>query len=328
MQTDTKNKVFFAVRFAVSVAFFALLFFIIRKDLGTIAFILKKTDIARYCAGLAFYCLAVVCISQRLKHSFSAQGIPVRETGALHLSLIGFFFNIFMPTAVGGDVAKIFYASKASRKFLESTSAVFVDRVLGLVTFAVIVIVAVFFVREIVIPDSVKWSLMAVSFLFIGLLVFLFEERFAHKLSFMLKPFRALGLEEKLKKLQGSFAVYKRRPRDLGAMVLFSFFAQFAAVTAIWFSSKSIYHEVNFVVLFFTLPLIALLTMLPSINGLGIRESGYVCFFGPLIGKEAAFALSMLALSQILFVSIVGGVFYLFREKLVIANEPGGIYDR
>jgi hypothetical protein len=58
------------------------------------------------------------------------------------------------------------------------------------------------------------------------------------------------------------------------------------------------------------MPLISMISLLPSINGLGVREGSTVLFFGPLIGKENAFVVSILWLFTLFLTSIAGGIIY------------------
>ena len=67
----------------------------------------------------------------RLKIVLGAQGLPLRYPDVLYLTFIGYFFNHFLPTAVGGDVVKAFYISKISKQAMRSYTSVFMDRFLG-----------------------------------------------------------------------------------------------------------------------------------------------------------------------------------------------------
>jgi hypothetical protein len=61
-------------------------------------------------------------------------------------------------------------------------------------------------------------------------------------------------------------------------------------------------------------PVVNLLSMLPSLNGLGIREGAYIYFLKPYIGREYAAAISILGLGLLLLVSLIGGLIYLIRH--------------
>ena len=77
------------------------------------------------------------------------------------------------------------------------------------------------------------------------------------------------------------------------------------------------------------MPLISAMSMLPSINGLGLREGSTVLLFGPLIGKESAFAISILWLIVLFITSIAGGLIYglspQFKTKFKETREEQGL---
>jgi len=74
------------------------------------------------------------------------------------------------------------------------------------------------------------------------------------------------------------------------------------------------------------MPIISAMSLIPSINGLGIREGATVLLFAPLIGKENAFAISILLLAALFIVSIIGGIVYLaspqFKMNLKEVRKP------
>lgn len=74
--------------------------------------------------------LALTALRWRLL--LNAQGIPATWLETLRLTLIGFFFNLAVPGAVGGDLAKVGYLAKGKRG--QATEAIFsivVDRIMG-----------------------------------------------------------------------------------------------------------------------------------------------------------------------------------------------------
>src|SRR6266508_4426751 len=56
----------------------------------------------------------------------------------LRIYCIGLFFNLAFPTAVGGDVMKIYYAAKPSRQYAQSFAATFLDRDAGMLAMMII----------------------------------------------------------------------------------------------------------------------------------------------------------------------------------------------
>jgi hypothetical protein len=66
------------------------------------------------------------------------------------------------------------------------------------------------------------------------------------------------------------------------------------------------------------MPIISAVSLLPSINGLGVREGSTVLFFGPIIGKENAFVVSILWFLVLFVTSIAGGLIYALSPQFKI----------
>ena len=64
--------------------------------------------------------------------------------------------------------------------------------------------------------------------------------------------------------------------------------------------------------------------MLPSLNGLGVREGAFVYFLKGDIGAGVAFAVSMLWLGVIILYSLIGGIMYLVHP-VKIEPKMGGV---
>lgn len=77
------------------------------------------------------------------------QGIAIPLGAAVRLTLIGMFFNTFMPGAVGGDPFKIYYVAEHAPpgKKVEAGTSVFLDRFVGLASMAAIVVATVAVVK-------------------------------------------------------------------------------------------------------------------------------------------------------------------------------------
>ena len=75
------------------------------------------------------------------------------------------------------------------------------------------------------------------------------------------------------------------------------------------------------------MPLVSVVSMLPSINGLGIREGAIYFLFSPYVGQENAFALSLLWLFMLFLISLIGAITYIIFTQDLAAKEirkPGG----
>jgi uncharacterized membrane protein YbhN (UPF0104 family) len=85
-------------------------------------------------AGLLLL-LAYFLSAWRIFLLFKAQGFPYSEKLCFQVSLIGFFFNNFLPASIGGDAMRAYYFAGGRRQNLAPILATLVyDRLLGLVS--------------------------------------------------------------------------------------------------------------------------------------------------------------------------------------------------
>ena len=81
--------------------------------------------------------------------------------------------------------------------------------------------------------------------------------------------------------------------------------------------AKALNIQVSLLYLFFVVPITFLLTMLPSINGLGVREGGFVFLLGRIgISEAAAVSLSFATILIPMVVSIAGGILFIMQKKI------------
>jgi len=253
--------------------------------------------------------------SLRLRSILAAQKIHLSILRVFRLTLIGQFFNNFLPTVVGGDAIKAYYASGVTNKKLESFTSVIVDRMLGLVTLMAMAI-TVLAINYDKVQDKVV--VFIVFLMFIGassFLLFIFDKSMPRRFGFLRGLVRRLKLEDKLRRLYGAASQYRHHKILILRALLLSLGAQVTCISMACILSRGIGSNLGIVHFFLTLPAVSAVSMLPSINGLGIRESGFVYFLGPLMGTENALALSLLWLAIYLGSSLIGGVVFAFERR-------------
>lgn len=99
--------------------------------------------------ALAFAAVAigftVACASIRWRLLLRAVDVDLPWRAVLQLTLIGNFFNTFLPGSVGGDPVKAIYATRAAApgRKVEAATTVVIDRALGLGTLVLLSLLAV-----------------------------------------------------------------------------------------------------------------------------------------------------------------------------------------
>jgi uncharacterized protein (TIRG00374 family) len=77
----------------------------------------------------------------RIFFLFKAQGLHYSKKLCFQISLIGFFFNNFLPASIGGDAMRAYYFSRARRQHLAAILAtLFYDRLLGLMALVLLAV--------------------------------------------------------------------------------------------------------------------------------------------------------------------------------------------
>ncbi len=307
-----KKSVSVILKILVSLFFIALLLWLMRGSIGQILIILKTTKMWLLSLGFSLYFLNVVIISYRLKRVMTVQNIQLPLKDVTRLSLIGLFFTNFMPTAIGGDVVKAYYTAKSTDKKLESFTSIFMDRMLGLFSFITLATFALVFYGKNIENRVIIWAVFLMLVVSLLALIILLNKNVAKKLRFIVTMLRFVKLDTKLRKVYEAIASYRHHRRIVIQAFYISLICQVLSISIIYLLAKSISVSVPLMVLFLVVPIIATLSMLPSLNGLGIREGAYVYFLGGIVGHEQAFAISLLWLGLFLVVSLFGGVVYLF----------------
>lgn len=103
--------------------------------------------------------------------------------------------------------------------------------------------------------------------------------------------------------------------------VLLSFVGQTVFVSTNYWISRSIGADINYGVFFILIPVSSIVSMAPSIGGLGVREASLIYLFSRYLPSERALALTVLMDVIIYLFGIGSGVWYGFRGGLKHNNS-------
>jgi hypothetical protein len=118
---------------------------------------------------------------------------------------------------------------------------------------------------------------------------------------------------ERMQRLLAGIRLYGDRPRLILATTLLSLIVQAANVILVWLVGLAIGAEVPAGYYWILVPMVTLLTLLPSVNGIGIREGGVLLFLRPLgVDQPTALTLSFLWFAVFTATSLLGAGIYLF----------------
>ena len=304
------------IKILVSLFLLALLLWLKRETFGEIWNLLRSINIPIFSLAFLVFISSIIFMSWRLRIALAAQKAFFKIKNLCALTFIGYFFNNFMPTSVGGDLIKAYYISKKVKNKLLSYASVFVDRAAGMFSLVLIASVALVIMRR-DIQQRLIFLVVGLLFLFciISALLFLNKELLKKLGSCfgLARLLQALKLDSLFKKAYNAVNIYREHKAKVVQIFTLSLTAQFISFFNIYLLSVSLGVHIPFGKILLIMPIIAVLLMLPiSFNGLGLREWAFIFFFSPNMGDAAAFSLSLLFFAMYLLTSLIGGATYLF----------------
>ncbi len=316
MQTENriKKKPYLElVRLLVTAAAILFLAAMMKRNGVSFGYLLQLLKSARRPYLLAAFLLnlaLLVPLAQRLQLMFRAQGIRMPLRDLVSLTFVGTFFNNFLPSSIGGDAAKIFYASRRTRQGPVCFTCVFADRMIGLVSMVMIAGLALLFSGKLLRLRSVVWAVIAMIALAVFVILFLVDRNLARRFRFLLPLLRLVKLDRLSRTIYDLVNSYRKHPGIVLAAFAYSFVLQSVWIFVNFLVARSLSLSLPTVVFFLFVPVVGAISLIPSFGGLGVREGGYVLLFGALILPEQALALSLLLLVVVIGQSLVGGLIY------------------
>jgi uncharacterized protein (TIRG00374 family) len=316
-----KGKLSIILRFVISFGLLLLLIWLMRKDAGEVLGILKGSNKVFILAAVFINILLSAVVAYRLKLLMSGQNVFLSIKGAIYLTFIGYFFNNFLPTAIGGDIAKAHYASKKTNNKVASYAAVLADRILGLIATLLVALVGLVFMGKNMDNKLIVWLVPFVFLLTVLMIIFLLKKNNAPEKA----PSKGKGMfhaiKEKFLKLYTAINLYRNSPALLVKGIALSLGLQSLSIISIYLLVLCTGGDIPLFRLFLVIPLVWAVSMLPSLNGLGVREGAFVYFLKGYIGAEKALAVSILWLGLIMLYSAIGGMLQLLYPVKIKAEK-------
>lgn len=300
-----------------------LLWFVFRDPAkrAEMAHALGHADVGWLLAGLAAYGVVELLSAIRWQWLLRVQSIDLSWSRVLLLTLIGVFFNFFIPGGTGGDVVKIFYLLKETpgQKSLALLS-VLVDRIIGLLGLALLAAILI----------GARWSWLTstpetAQYVWPGIIILVFTVGGIH-FSWMVSrrglvhklPARFPG-RDKLAEFALAYTLYGRGWRTSLAGLALSVAAHLAFFGVFYCAGRALAHDgirlPTYGELSVIMPIVNVLSAMPiSLGGLGVREGLFQVFLNQLCGVSEAVAVVMSSTGYFLMLiwGVVGGLLYWF----------------
>ena len=245
-------------------------------------------------------------------------GINSKLVPLIKITFIGYFFNLFLPSGIGGDFFRSYYLAKREDRGMSTTvTTTILERSAGLC--ALLIIGTSFAALQDISVEGVRLFyvfLIMILLYLLGILA-LFHSWMHRRISSFLIKRNLEHSEDKMELVyQGLNALRCNKGSILKALVL-SLVIQFLSVLIVWVAAQAIHIEASFGVFLIFVPLINLSIMVPlTINGIGLRESLFYLLFSQIgLPVEMAVGLSLVTFALYILTASPGLVIYSLYKK-------------
>jgi glycosyltransferase 2 family protein len=310
-----KRNVFLLLRALVSVA---LLFLLYRRvELKDLAAVFRTVHVGPMAGVLGLMLMNTFLHAFKWTLLLRSDGIRIPFGSLLATYLVGSFFNMFLPSNIGGDAYRVYDVARYSKRGVHAFASVLADRVSGYMAL-VLVAVAVGLAGRRLLPDPIiVWipvAGLAGLCALVGMALYPRPLRRLLGAPFLVKLYDARPFAAKLLE---SVRRYRAAPALFLKIMLVSFLFQVNVIVCIFLLARGLGLSASFLGMTVFVPFVSIMEALPiSIFGLGIRDASYA-YFLTHSGWPEAHALT-LALAYVVLTLVYvssGGVVFLLRPR-------------
>lgn len=270
------------------------------------------------------------CLKWRL--FIRASGAEVSLGHLMRLYTIGYFFNTFTPSYVGGDLARSYHLGAHISNQRDAFVATFLERFTGLLAMSFLGVCFVFIGAEVAAGLSTAILLVGAASLLLALVCF--SEKVGNFLfaftDSVLNKFSSLPLVPQMRQGFEKLNVGLRAARGnvplLFHALLLSLFFHCLTVLNTYLAARAIgWEQPNLAGLFVAVPLVLLVSMLPlTPSGLGVQEGAFLFLLKRVGATETqGLAVGLLLRAKTLLLALVGALLWSQLSKTCKDAEPG-----
>ncbi|MBF0523003.1 MAG: flippase-like domain-containing protein [Candidatus Omnitrophica bacterium] len=247
-----------------------------------------------------------------------ALDLEVRALSVVRYFFVGLFGNLFLPSSMGGDFMRILGLCKETHHKTRVVASVLLDRLSGFVAIVLIAIGALILGYRHIDEKSLVTPVIALGVVFSLFIAVLFSEKV---FSFGCRIFDKIPkVKANLMKMHYDIALLKNRKRQAVEALFLSCVSQLLFCLCFCLVARGMHQNTPVIYFLIFVPLICVISSLPSIGGLGVREAGAAYLFSR-VGMDPGIAVSI-SLINFLFmviIGLIGGLIY------VVTFSPGRV---
>jgi uncharacterized protein (TIRG00374 family) len=225
------------------------------------------------------------------------------------LFFVGTFYNLFLPTGLGGDAIKMYELSRDDGDAASAVSSVLLDRFLGLFVLFAMALLVLAGSHQLVRPD-VRAVIVIGFFVCLLGVVLVLQRTWIEAWGRRLGLDRLLGRLKILRQLYSSIHLYGTVA--LLRATIASVVWNLILILVYYLLGVAVGMDLSIGYYLLFVPVISVLLVVPSVGGLGVREGATVLLFSR-VGVSEAQALALALAYDVLLVAsaLIGGAIYI-----------------
>ena len=297
------------ITLALLVSGLAAAYIVYKIDLGKTAHILGSASVPWLVASAVLTVVTVPPMGWRWQRLLAVRGIDESVSWLTRTYFVSYAWGQILPTSVGGDASRIIETSRRHPgQITPVTGSVLLERALGgAVTLLLAGVGFVLAIGRHYSIDAYLWpeAIFVVVTIVAG--VVFFSRRIRRRLAFLLPLARRLRVETPARAVYDGIHGYRGHPSTLALVSAATVAMQLTRVVAIYASGRAVGIHLSLLPYIVLGPLLFLILLVPSINGIGVREAFFVNFLGNLhVGADAAFACGFLFFVMTILLALPG----------------------
>jgi len=300
------------LRFGVSAAL--LLFLLSKMDGAHILPLIRGAD-PWFLSGAVVVTLStyVLCY-YRWKMLLNGVGVYPSHRKLLSAFCGGIFFNLFLPSTVGGDFVRTFDLAQRTQKGHEVAATVIMDRINGYAGMVIVALAGIMYGGRLIDDKGVVLAVLGLTAGLILICVVLFNDGIFNTFNGMLKSSSAGRIRKALQRVHEEVYFFRSQRRLLAKSLFVSVIIQIVCPVASYMIAAALGIKVSLIYFLVFLPIISAVSVLPiTTGGLGLRDVLTVFFFAKVgVARNAAFAMSLIGFAYLLVFALIGGLIYVF----------------
>ncbi len=244
--------------------------------------------------------------------------LSVRYGWLYRIVLIGCFFNLFLPSSVGGDFLRAYYLGKHEGIGVPvAATTTLIDRISGMFALMLLGLFCSFFSHQSLAGVPLKVIFIGIFLFFTAGIIMFFHPSLHKLLEKILIRVKASGLAEKTAPIYEGATRFRQNIPDVLLTTGLSLVIQIISISSVWVAAMAMHIEAPFLLFLVFVPLINIAVAIPlTINGVGLREGMYFLLFSQIgVPMESSITLSLVTMFMYFGMALPGGFVYSVFKK-------------